>query len=373
MSQSQRPMKDGLNKDAVIRLAVAIEKTTSKFQTKAFVTAACQGLDTLELKDRVIHVADTLASYLPTDIPGSLAALRQIPDHWDSGDQDDPLRGFAAWPLFMFVSRHGLDHFDDSLETLRVMTHMFSAEFAVRPFIKQDPARSLEIMGEWVKDPDEHVRRLVSEGSRPRLPWGERVTVFDADLTPILGLLEILRDDPSEYVRRSVANHLNDIAKDHPEVVLDTAEQWLIDAGPERVRLVRHALRTLVKNGSPRVWLLLGYTSNPEVEVLLQLSKTQVAIWGSQEISVKMKSTCSTNQKLVVDFIVHHRKASGLLRPKVFKLRDIELPAKGSVTFIKKVPFRLITTRRYYPGRHRIEIVVCGEVVAGEDFELMTP
>jgi 3-methyladenine DNA glycosylase AlkC len=372
MSTPQRPMKDGLNKAAVERLAAAVNKTSSTLPTKAFVTAACRGLNKLELKDRVIHVADTLASCLPADIPTSLATLRQIPNHWDSGDQDDPLRGFVAWPLFMFVSRHGLGHFEDSLETLRVMTHMFSAEFAVRPFIKQNPARSLQIMGEWVKDPDEHVRRLVSEGSRPRLPWGERLTVYDDDLAPILSLLEDLRDDTSEYVRRSVANHLNDIAKDQPEVVLDTAEQWMVDASPERVRLIRHALRTLVKNGSPRVWPLLGYTSNPQVEVNLQLSKAKVAIGGSQEISVEVKSTCNTNQKLVVDFIVHHRKANGSLRPKVFKLREVELPANGSVEFTKKIPFRPITTRRYYPGFHRVEILACGEVVAGEDFELTT-
>ena len=372
MTKPQRPMKDGLDRSAVERLASAVSSAGAMFDTKRFVTNASAGLDKLELKERVIHVADHLASAMPADIPESLAVLRKVPAVWGPGDPEDPLRGFAAWPLFDYVARHGLDHFDDSLETLRVMTHMFSAEFAVRPFIKRDPGRALETMRRWVGDPDEHVRRLVSEGSRPRLPWGERITVYDNDLSPILELLEHLRDDPSEYVRRSVANHLNDIAKDQPEVVLDTSEQWLMDAGPERVKLVRHALRTLIKSGSPRVWGLLGYTPSPMVEVALQLKRPHVTVGESQEISVDVKSVSDDDQRLVVDFIVQHRKANGLLRPKVFKLRDIDLPARGSVELTKKIPFRPITTRRYYTGRHRVEIVVGGLVVVGEGFDLST-
>lgn len=367
---TQALMKDGLNKAAVARLAAAVQRAHAAFDAPAFRRAAARGLGGLELKERVDHVARALVRFLPDEPAAALSVLRSVPEAWDAGDPEDPLRGFAAWPLFDAVVLVGEDRFDDALATLRALTPIFSAEFAVRPFLEQDPQRAFAVLSSWLDDPDEHVRRLVSEGTRPRLPWGRRLRDFTADAVPTFDLLDALKDDPSEYVRRSVANHLNDLAKDRPELVLDTAEAWLADAGPDRTRLVRHALRTLVKQGHPRVWKLMGYADPPRVKASLTLDRDRVRLGESLELSVVLRSTARTSQRLVVDFIVHHVKADGSRTPKVFKLRDVTLAAGQGIELNKRVPFRPISTRRYHAGEHRVEVQVCGRVMGGAEFEL---
>ena len=248
------------------------------------------------------------------------------------------------------------------------MTKRFSAEFAVRPFIAADPERALRWLETWAGDASPHVRRLASEGSRPRLPWGMRLGVFVADPAPLIPLLTRLRDDPSEDVRRSVANSLNDIAKDHPDLVAGIAYDWLRDAPPARARLVRHACRTLIKRGHVATLAALGYRP-AAVTAELELATPVVRFGGALEFAAVLRAQAAG--EVVLDYVVHHRKANGGLSPKVFKWKRVRLEKGKPLRLARRHPMRPITTRVYRDGPHRLEIVVNGTVVGAADFELI--
>jgi 3-methyladenine DNA glycosylase AlkC len=374
MGTDPRKMKDGLDRGAIELIARNLQRAWSEFDSKGFVVDASATLSQLELKQRVSHVIDTLAKYLPDDFPEALEILLRAAEGWDAGDADDPLKGFAAWPIIDYVAAHGLEHFDESLDALRKLTPLFSAEFAIRAFLEHDPNRTLARLKEWVTDPDEHVRRLVSEGTRPRLPWGRRLSAFQRDPTPIIELLEHLRDDASESVRRSVANNLNDIAKDNPDLVIKVLRAWLRAAPRGRRWIVEHATRTLVKAGHNKVWSLLGVDAKANVRLTrLDVTPAVVELGQSVSIRLRLRSRSTDPERLVVDYAIHHVKADGTTRPKVFKLRKLVLGAGESVELEKHHAVRRITTRRYYSGRHVVDIRVNGNSLGKKGFELVVP
>jgi 3-methyladenine DNA glycosylase AlkC len=365
------PFKEGLGPAAIERIAANLARVDRSFDARGFARDAKRGLEPLELKQRVEHVIAALARHLPADIPRALDSLCAVAAAWDAGDPDDKLRGFAAWPIIDFVGRHGLEQFDASLAALRKLTPLFSAEFAVRPFLVRDPGRTLATLRTWTTDPNEHVRRLVSEGTRPRLPWGIRLRAFQDDPHATIPLLEALRDDPSLYVRRSVANHLNDIAKDHPELVAELATRWSEGASPERAWILRHATRTLVKQGHHAALALHGADHAAEIDVgKITLEPKRVAMGEALVFRVKLRSKSQERVRLVVDYALHLRKADGQLKPKVFKGAKVELEP-GEVRVFEKVhSFAAVTVRRYYPGRQELELLVNGRSAARAGFEL---
>jgi 3-methyladenine DNA glycosylase AlkC len=231
-----------------------------------------------------------------------------------------------------FVARRGLATPDRALQVLHALTQRFTAEFAIRPFIVQHPALVFATLQRWTQDPSDHVRRLVSEGSRPRLPWGLQLKALVADPSPTLPLLRALQDDPSEYVRRSVANHLNDIAKDHPALVADWLRTHLPDAPPARRTLLRHASRTLIKAGDRRCWPPGGWTSPSRARPRW---RCPAAAAGGRVLraALSLQSGAARPQKLAVDYAVHHVKADGRLTAKVFKGWTVDLAATGSATW----------------------------------------
>ncbi|MCK5924026.1 MAG: DNA alkylation repair protein, partial [Methylococcales bacterium] len=262
-------------------------------------------------------------------------------------------------------------HFDLSMSVLKEMTKRFSSEFDVRVFLNDDPKRALSTMNKWVRDPDLHVRRLVSEGTRPRLPWATQLPAFIEDPGPVLLLLEQLRDDKEEYVRRSVANNLNDIARDHPDVVAQVARDWLKGASPERKKLVRHGCRTLIKQGHRKTLSALGYGA-PAVQLeYMNVLSPKVIFGGALLFELSLISTRKRLQPLIIDYAIHHRKANGSLTRKVFKWKVVELELQQRLTASRKHSIRKITTRVYYPGGHRIEIMVNGDSICTGDFELV--
>lgn len=374
MAAIQRLMKDGLDKRAIVRMAGNLNRAYAGFSQHAFIREASRGLVFLELKARVQHVIAVLANYLPDDFIFTTQIFTKAAQDWDRGAPDDHLRSFAAWPIIDYVAVYGLEQPETSLAALRKLTGLFSAEFAIRPFITTYPKLTLANLKQWTDDPDEHVRRLVSEGTRPKLPWASRLPEFERDPKPVLRLLERLKDDPSEYVRRSVANNLNDITKDHPEIVIETCRRWLHTAGKERERIVRHATRTLVKDGHPAVWELLGYTSVPLVQLVhLQVNKPTIRIGQDLIFSGTLESTANQSQqaqRLCVDYAIHHVKANGETKPKVFKLKTLNLNAGETSQINKHHAFRKITTRRYYAGTHSIEVLVNGQPFGRCDFQL---
>ncbi len=369
-----KPMKDGLGRPAVKRLARCLHKANKSFDDQAFVRDACRGLGGLELKPRVRHIIAALDKHLPKPYPRALRVVLGAAARWDHGDPNDPYRGFAAWPLIDYVAHAGLEDFDRSMAALRKLTPLFSSEFAIRPFLRRYPEESLTLLKTWTQDKDKDVRRLVSEGTRPLLPWGGHLHAFRKDPRPTLALLELLKDDESEYVRRSVANHLNDIGKDHPDLLIRVCKRWNRGATKERRWIIERATRSLVKAGHAGVFDLLGHAKRARVRVSgLSVKPKKVKLGGAIEIAFTLTSESRKVASLVVDYAIHHRKADGSLRPKVFKLKKLSLGAGKAERFKKRHAIRPITTRRYYAGNHAVEILVNGRSVARANFSVSLP
>ena len=367
-------MKDGLNAVSAQRIASAISQVYPDFAVEQFLQQIDIGLASLELKQRVNHFIDVLAKYLPQDFAACHATFIQLKPHWDYGNPEDPLRSFAAWPVTDFVAKYGIDNPDLAFDCLRYLTSLFSAEFAIRPFIEKYPELSAKYLSQWVTDEDYHVRRLTSEGTRPRLPWGIRLQAFCQDPKPNLALLEQLKDDESEYVRRSVANHLNDIAKDNPDIVIEICKRWQKGASSNTQWVIKHACRSLIKSGHPQVFPLLGFTKSPKLLAEdLSLVNSQLTLGDTLTFTVQLTSTSMSNQKLAIDFVIYHMKANGQLSAKVFKLKELTLKSKASIELTKQHKMKAITTRKYYSGKHQVAIQINGKEVLIKDFNLKVP
>lgn len=374
------PFKNFFNAQVIQGMARHLVRVSPSFDGSGFCAFATHGLDELELKQRSNHICDGLEEFLPDDFPAAveilIASLEPDTAHslaaMDIGITENGIMGWALMPMADYVARHGQSHVALSLEALREMTMRASSEFAIRPFLHNHPEATLAALTRWCHDDNHHVRRLVSEGSRPRLPWGMRLAGFVTDPAPVIALLEALKDDPSEYVRRSVANNLNDIAKDHPDRVANIATTWQLDASPERTRLIRHGLRTLVKAGHPKALAALGYGPAEVSLDCFEVLTPTVKLGGVVEFAITLSSTIASDQSLIIDYAVHHMRANGKTSPKVFKWKTMSLKGKESLVGTRRHSIRPITTRRYYPGQHRVEILVNGSSLGEANFELLT-
>ncbi|MBC3765593.1 DNA alkylation repair protein [Neptunicella marina] len=362
-------MKNNINQHSVETVATAFTQVWPQFNRESFEQHANNGLDKLELKARVKHIIQALKQNLPEDFNQTAALYNKLVEAQQS---QRSLNGFTAWPVIDFIGEHGLEHPELSLPILKGLTECFSAEFAIRPFIIQHPEVSYRHLHEWLNHPNEHVRRLVSEGTRPRLPWGIQLKSLVQDPAPNIALLNALKNDESLYVRRSVANHINDIAKDHPDWVIEHCKQWLPNASKHTKWIIGHATRTLVKAAHPGVFALLGYSDKVQLKAAeLSLNKPLIELGESMELALSLTSSANTSQKLVVDFSIHFVKANGKQSAKVFKWRNLQLAAGETLTLTKSHPIKPITTRKYYAGMHKVEVLVNGGVVAEAEFELV--
>ena len=356
-------MKDHLGEHAVCHIAAALLSAGASFDEKKFIKHALSSLDQLELKARVQHIISVMAMHLPTSFPEAAKILHRIKEHWSLPHKNsEQTTTFAAWPIIDYVAHYGINHPEIALPLLRYLTPMYTAEFAIRPFIEKHNETTYNTLLTWCLDPDEHVRRLASEGIRPRLPWAKRLPQYIEDPTAVLDLLCYLKDDPSDYVRRSVANNLNDISKDHPNDLIETCNDWLKEDVPERLWIVRHATRTLVKAGNPLVFPLLGYTADPKVSIsAIQLSDQPINLGDSLSFSTKITSTALQNQRIVVDYAIHFMKANGQLSAKVFKWKQLALHPDQTIDITKAHSFKKINTRKYYSGLHQVEVLINGQ------------
>jgi 3-methyladenine DNA glycosylase AlkC len=372
------PFKNLISLDLVATLAAHISRVWPAFDARGFQHLAASGLEALELKARVMQLARALVASLPDDVDRAAGILESSLGPAGVGDDLGQLRtssaGLAGWPVWPLTETITLlacaHHPERGLQALHAMTQRLSAEFAIRPFLVRHPALGFATLARWVHDPSPHVRRLVSEGSRPRLPWGLRLQALVADPGPTLPLLQALQDDPSPYVRRSVANHLNDIAKDHPAVIARWLAVHLPGASLERRALLRHASRTLVKQGDGLVLAAWGLGAAYRGRVTLALSSATVTIGDDLLLTVQLHGGTGSAQRLAIDYAVHHRKADGSARPKVFKGWLVELAPCESRLLAKRHAMKLITTRRYHPGHHALDLRINGQVVAEAGFTL---
>jgi|SRR5690606_31079975 len=365
------PLKHSINASVVRSLGRELARAQPTFPERAFVRACLKGLDSLELTARGWHIAEALHRHLPPDFPDAAAVVRAaLGPELDRTDAFG-MAFFRYLPYVFFVQKHGLEAFEPAMQLQYELTKRFSAESSIRAFLVRYPERTLARLRRWAKDPNVHVRRLVSEGTRPRLPWAPRLRAFQADPAPVLRLLELLRDDPERYVQRSVANNLNDISKDHPELAVATCLRWLEQPTEGRRWIVRHALRSLVKQGHRGALQALGAGNAPEVRVDgVRLTPRRVRIGDTLRFELRLTSTARQSQALVVDTRVHFVKADGKTSPKVFKLKQLELAPNASIVLRGRLGLAQLTTRRHYPGRHTLELVVNGVVSPLGEFVL---
>ncbi|MGO1398998.1 3-methyladenine DNA glycosylase AlkC [Brevibacterium sp. Mu109] len=335
--------------------------------------AAAAQLEGLPLRARV----EQLESALLADVPGDYAALARVVR--SAHGTNPTFTGWMIWPVTEVIASKavadgGTEAFDDAMALLAELTGLLTAEFAIRSLITHDPDRALAIIRTWTASSDVHVRRLASEGTRPHLPWAKRIPELSQTPGATVPLLEDLYRDPAEYVRRSVANHLNDLSRDHAALVIGTAERWLAEPDGSTERVVRHGLRTLIKRGDPDALALLGF---PSVGQALQIEgpavdRQSVAVGEAVEFHAAIRNISEDDVRLTIDYVVHHLKANGRQSPKTFKLTTMTL-RPGQMTELRRShSFRPISTRRYYPGAHALSLQVNGVETTRAEFELTT-
>jgi len=364
MTEEPFLLKDLFDQDSVGTLADALTAADDRFPRSEFLDAVFDHRwHDLELKQRMRHIATVLRDLLPGGYRDQLDGLLHAVPHTPAG--------FPAMVYSDFVGAFGTGDWEASMPALRRFTTLVSAEFAIRPFIISDQDRTLRQMLEWAGDSDPAVRRLATEGCRPRLPWGRRIPALVDNPQPIVPILDRLHNDPDEAVRRSVANNLNDIAKDHPDLVVTTLERWAATPTEHTRRLTRHALRTLLKQGHPGALAQCGFELEPAVTIdALAIEPGTIAIGGTAHLSFTLISTGDRNQSVMADYAVHYVKADGTTAPKVFKLRTLELTPGSRVGLRRKLDFRQRSTRTHRPGTHRLEIIVNGASLGIVDFLL---
>ena len=360
------PFKKRISPELVQTVGRVLAREVPGVDADAFAGPVVADLAGLELKQRVQRITAALVGALPADAAERHAALVRMlhPQVLGEGDGFEPpsddrgVRGWGIWPMSMVVAEHGLDDFEGGLAALREMTRRSTSEFAVRHFLIARPEATLRTMLGWAGDTCEHVRRLASEGSRPRLPWGLRLRGLVADPAPTRPILDALKDDPSEYVRRSVANHLNDVAKDHPGYVLDCLEAW---RGKAPDRLIGHAARTLIKAGNPRALALIGLDRFAGDVSPPNLSAAEARMGDTLTIQTCLVSAADRVQAVQVDYVLElPGREAGRCSVRVFKGRRVEVPPRGTSEVTLRHRFREVTTRRHYPGACRVLLRVNG-------------
>ena len=355
-------LKEIFNAARIRHIAAEMHAVFPAFDRKRFVAAALRGLEPLSVMQRLRHVTETLHEGLPAEYAAALDILGSLAPRLNSA--------FVAMVLSDYVALYGQADFKRSMAALKDFTRYGTSEFAVRPFLKADQARTLREMVKWAGDADEHVRRLASEGCRPRLPWSFQIESLRRDPSPVRPILEKLRSDPSLYVRKSVANHLNDITKDHPDWVLTLIGAWPKDDAHCRW-IVRHGLRGLIKQGHRGALAAIGADGAPALDVIkLQVLPVAVTRGDTITLSVTLRSRATHPQRLAVDYAVHYRKRGGGAAPKMFKLKLLTLAAGAEVTLSRSQVIRDFTTRTHYDGQHEIEIFVNGVALGRTAFDL---
>ncbi|WP_254054601.1 DNA alkylation repair protein [Roseovarius sp. EL26] len=360
------------NSQSLSDLAVEYSAALPGFDADEFLTQAIPGLESRELMARLDWIADCIQAQLDVDFPAMADQLEAaLPPHLDPTLSDDDFGRFIHAVPGILAVRHGLEeHRERALNLLYAATKRFSMEFYIRPFLNRWPDETFDRLKTWASDENYHVRRLVSEGTRPKLPWARRI---DIDTTRPLDLLDLLHADQTRYVTRSVANHLNDISKTDPEAVLERLEHWRGQARQNKAELAwmeRHALRTLIKQGHTETLAFLGYRNDLQFDVALKLQSPSVMI--SEVLDFTCEINCPEAVPVLVDYVMYFHRPDGVDRRKVFKLKQAHCDGRRTLTLQKKHRFKKgTTTFTLHPGPHKIEVQVNGACLAAATFDLL--
>ena len=367
-------VRDLFNPTVVTAMGERFQKVATNFDLAGFTSFINPKLSALTYSERLALITEGQEKYLPDHFP---TAAKLIVDSllpaYESDEFENANDRFIIATKAAYIAKNGLDHFDISMNALYEITKRMSSEWGVRPFFIKYPEKTLAVFKKWATDDNPHVRRLVSEGSRPYLPWGKKLAQFEKDPTSTLALLEYLKNDPSEYVRRSVANHLNDHAKKHADLVVKTLKRWQSETSDkDELRMIKHALRTLLKKGHAGALEILGYKKGAKVQVNKLMADKKVTVGNYLNFSFDLESTGKTTQPLMIDYVIYYRKANGTLAPKVFKMTSKDLVAGANLSLKKRQSFKVISTRKFHLGKHQLAIQVNGEELAKIDFELLS-
>ena len=370
--EKQFSLKDQLfNKDKVRKISLEILAVYPEFDSKNFQKTILAKFPEQELMERLRGTRDALREYLPKDYKKAVhILLKALPKELDPTKTDNDFGDFIYGPYSYYIATYGCmeKQVNLSLLALGEMTKRFSVEGAIRDFINSFPKETLAALNEWSKSDNYHQRRLASEGTRPLLPWAKRVDLASSKVVPILNRLH---GDQTRYVTRSVANHLNDISKSDPDLVLKLLKGWHKQSKQESKELAfmtRHSLRTLIKNGHPGALKLLGYGVSDIKVSQFKLQTKKVKVGSTLDFSFQIKSESKSKQNLMVDYVVYFRKANNTLTPKTFKIGTRILEAGETMKIDKVHPFKLMSTRALYSGEHAIELQINGQTFNKQKF-----
>jgi len=368
------PFKNLYNEKFYLTLATHLNQCLADFNEQKFMAfMLCDNFEQLELKERMSHTKEVVHHFMPADFAQAAEVLIALIASLTKANIKEGSVEYMFLPEY--IETYGIDHYQLSVAAFEKITQFTSAEFAVRPFLIKYREDMLAQMCLWSKHPHYLVRRLASEGSRPRLPWAIALQAYKKDARPILPILYALVDDPTEIVRRSVANNLNDIAKDNPELVIDFAKQYLQikDSPPteQRKKTIKHACRTLLKQACPETLTLFGYDSTDIELTEFSVVTNKVELGGHAEFTFSLKNNSSKEKKVRLEYGLYFMKKNGLLSKKVFKISERILAANELHQVQRKQSFKAISTRVHHLGKHQVSIILNGKEFIAKDFELI--
>ncbi len=375
------PFKNMYNAQFFDRFTNDLKLVINDFNAREFVSRIMDDeWENKEFKQRISHITTVLKKFLPADYKDAIAKILELLDHIKPryshcSEIDDTKFGLTleyGAILDNYVEQYGMDDFETSVKAIEKITQFTSCEFVTHSFIVKYPDKMMAQMLIWSKHEHWGVRRLASEGCRPRLPWAMALPGLKKNPAPIFPILENLKNDPARSVRLSVANNLNDIAKDNPEIVIGLAKKWKGESR-EVDWIIKHGCRTLLKQGNPEIMELFGFNftvKNLTIEDF-QISDTLVVVGDSLKFSFKLLNNNNNKTKVRLEYAIYYQKANGTLTKKVHKISEKEYSGNSVNPIIRKHSFRVVTTRKFHPGLHQVAVIINGNEFEKYDFELI--
>jgi len=374
------PFKNMFNEQFFERFTKDLKRVINDFDAPGFVSQLMDDeWEGREFKQRIVHITTVLKKFLPADYKEAIAKILELLDyveniHPDYSVIDDTKYGLTleyGMILDNYVEQYGLDDYETSVKAIEKITQFSSCEFSTHPFIIKYPNEMMAQMLVWSNHEHWGVRRLASEGCRPRLPWAMALPNLKKDPTPIIPILENLKNDPARFVRLSVANNLNDIAKDNPEIVFELAKKWRGES-KEVDWIIKHGCRTLLKQGNPEVMELFGLDGVKNISIEnFQISNPKVKVGDSLEFSFNLLNNSNKKAKIRLEYGIYYQKANGTLTKKVHKISEKEYVANSTTRITRRHSFKVVTTRKLHLGLHQVSAIINGNEFEKYAFDLI--
>ncbi len=359
------------NKTLIIEIADQLKTSFIEFEHKDFVNKAISFDENSGLKERASIITDAMVHFLPNNYKTSAQIIKSTFEPIEKTHSN--WKSFIYMPYAMYIERKGCEkeHLELSYNLLKEITKRFTSEFAIRTFLVNFPNSTLKILHEWTNHKNPHVRRLASEGSRPRLPWAKEIKAFKINPYPCIELLQTLRNDDSKYVQKSVANHMNDISKDNPKIALKVLSKWKKENNPNTNWIIKHALRNELKKGNPEALKIQGYSLSPKIKISkFLISHKEVKIGDLLKFSFIITNSGENIENLLIDYICFFMKSNGEKAPKTFKISVRKLKKAESIAIEKTHSFKRLSTRKLHNGKHEIALFINGKIFDRKSFEL---